>query len=136
MDSKLSNLPAASIPFSGSELFYAVQTTSSVKVTTDQLFTVAIKSVALTNYTFVATDAQAHVRFTAGSAVTARIDPAIFSVGTQLAIEQAGAGVLSVVGGTGVTILPASPISAAGQNSIIGFIQVSTNSWVGFGDKL
>jgi hypothetical protein len=91
-----------------------------------------------TSYTAAATDGNTYIRFTNASAVTFTIPPnssVAFPTDTEITIEQAGAGALSVAAGSGVTINSrASDLTLAGQFSVAFLKKVATNTWTLNGD--
>ena len=98
----------------------------------------AVSSQSGTSYTAVLGDANSYVRFTNGSAVSFTIpsnSSVAFPVGTVIEMEQAGAGALSVVAGSGVTINSRSAdLTLAGQYSVAFVKKVATDTWTMNGD--
>ncbi len=91
-------------------------------------------TVTTSSYTFTGTDANGYIPFSSASAQTALIPENVFVVGTQLTVEQAGVGVLSVTNATtNVIIHPAPPITVVQQYGIAAFFQKATNVWTAAG---
>lgn len=106
----------------------------------DQLSAVrrAVTSQSGTSYTGVLADGDSYIRFTNGSAVSFTI-PAnasvAYPVGTVIEVEQAGAGALTFVPDTGVTLNSrASDLTLAGQYAVAFAKKVATNTWTVNGD--
>jgi hypothetical protein len=104
--------------------------------TTDQLPPFPIGSQVTGDYTFQLADAQVIIPFNTAVGQIATIPPGIFAVGTQLTGVQMGLGALTFAAGAGVTLLPNTPIIAAGQFSMMGVLQMSLNTWVALGSFL
>ena len=59
----------------------------------------------------------------------------LFDVGTQILVEQKGAGQTSIVAGAGVTILSSgSKLKLTGQYSVVTLIKKAANVWLLAGD--
>lgn len=91
-----------------------------------------------TAYTADLTDADDYIRFTNAAAVSFTIPPNSaepFPLGTVIEMEQAGAGALSVVPGSGVTINSrGADLTLAGQYSVAALKKVATDTWTLVGD--
>lgn len=99
---------------------------------------VPVKSQSGTTYTAVMADANTYTQFTNGSAITFTI-PAnasvAFPVGTEITVEQNGAGALSIAASGGVTINSrGSDLTLAGQYAVAVLKKVATNTWTLTGD--
>jgi len=98
----------------------------------------AVTSQAGTSYTAVLGDANTYIRFSNASAVSFTIPPnssAAFPVGTVIEVEQAGAGALSFVAGSGVTLNSrSSDLTLAGQYAVAFAKKVATDTWTVNGD--
>ncbi len=93
-----------------------------------------VSSIAATTYTLTAADATTipYLRFTAATAVVVTVPPSsavTFTVGAVVALEQAGAGALSVTPGSGVTIRTPATLTAAGQYAQMVLVNVGVNIW-------
>lgn len=99
----------------------------------------SINSVSTATYSFQASDLYSFVPLTSASSVTVTIPSGLSATnGVQLNLAQYGAGQVTVVGASGVTVLstaasPAQPKTRV-QYSLITLIQVSSNSWLATGD--
>ena len=86
------------------------------------------------SYTLALADAGTVVEFTGGSATNVTIPPnsgVAFPVGTVIEVFQDGAGTVTVVAGSGVTLRSVSShVAAAGQYATIGLRQRAANEWV------
>jgi hypothetical protein len=80
----------------------------------------------------------AYIQFSNASAISFTIpqnSSVAFPVGTVIEIEQAGAGALTVVQGTGTTVNSrASDLTLAGQYAVAFLKKVATNTWTLNGD--
>lgn len=98
----------------------------------------AVSTQSGTSYTAVLGDANTYIRFTNGSAVSFTIPPnssVAFPVGTIIEVEQAGAGALSFVAGSGVTVNSrSSDLTLAGQYAVAFAKKVATDTWTVNGD--
>jgi hypothetical protein len=98
----------------------------------------AVSTQTGTSYTAVLGDANTYIRFTNASAVSFTIPPnssVAFPVNTLIEVEQAGAGALSFVAGTGVTLNSrASDLTLAGQYAVAFAKKVATDTWTVNGD--
>ena len=83
-------------------------------------------------------DASEYLRTTSATAVTAAIPPqssVTWAADTEIIIEQAGAGKVTISGGTGVTLnYNSTSPSTSDQYAVIGLKRVSQNVWTLFGD--
>lgn len=90
------------------------------------------------SYTLVSGDANTYLRFTAGSSVTLTVPTNAsvpFAIGTVVAIEQAGAGVVTIAGAGGVTInCRGGANTSAGQFAVVQIKKVDTDVWTLLGD--
>jgi len=90
-----------------------------------------INSQTGTTYTFVLTDAGKLVRGNNAAAQTYTVPPnssVAYEIGTVISIEQQGAGVITPVAGSGVTINTAAK-KTWGQYSTIQLVKVGTDVW-------
>lgn len=106
------------------------------------LFTTIGSSQQSGSYTLVLTDAGTVVEGTGASAANLTIPPnssVSFPLNTYIEVHQYGAGQLTIVAGSGVTLRYHSPTSAAAaktaaQYATVGLRQRATNEWVVAGD--
>lgn len=98
----------------------------------------AVSTQTGTSYTAVLGDANTFIRFTNGSAVSFTVpanSAVAFPIGTVIEIAQSGAGSLTVVADTGVTINSrGADLTLAGQYAVAGLKKVLTDTWLLFGD--
>jgi hypothetical protein len=91
-----------------------------------------------TSYTAVLGDAFTCIRFTNGSPINFTIPPnssVAFPMGTEIDFEQAGAGLLTIVAGGGVTLNSRGGVhSTAGQYGVGTVKKVGTDTWTLVGD--
>lgn len=77
------------------------------------------------------------VRMNNGSANTFTIPPdsaVLFDIGESITLRQTGAGLTTLVAGTGVTITSLnSLLASAGQYAFFGVIKESANTWNAYG---
>jgi hypothetical protein len=84
------------------------------------------------SYTLSLGDQNTYFRMGKATAQTVTIPPNstdAFPVGSIVYAEQSGVGELSVVGGSGVTLLPSDPVIASGKNSVLVMKKVDTDTW-------
>jgi hypothetical protein len=99
----------------------------------------SINTQTVTAYSFQASDLYSFVPLSNASAITVTIPSGLSATpGVQLNFAQYGAGQVTVVGASGVTVLstgaaPSTPKTRV-QYSLITLIQVATNSWLATGD--
>jgi hypothetical protein len=88
------------------------------------------------NYTLQASDAGNVVQFTSATAVTLTVNASTFTQGQVVAVEQNGAGQVTVVAGSGVTIATSKSLKTFGQGAIIGLIcDTSSTAYTCTGDR-
>ena len=126
----------------GTEEFDAVQGgTTDVKILLSAIAAyvaatnpgLVVTTQAGTSYTPVLGDANSRIRFTNGAAITLTIPPnasVAFPVGTTIEFVQAGAGVLGVSAGAGVTVNSnGSLFHTNGQYAVAELTQDAANVW-------
>lgn len=89
------------------------------------------------SYTLALTDRQRYIRMTSATGVNLTIPPnasVAFPVGTIIQVRQAGAGKVTIVAGSGVTINTPETLLMRKQGSTIALIKVDTNTWDLTGD--
>ncbi len=85
----------------------------------------------LDNYILALSDAGKYVRMNKVSAISLTIPPnssVAFIIGTEIAVRQVGAGVLTFVAGLGV-IINSSGLSSYGQHSGFSLVKIDTDEW-------
>jgi hypothetical protein len=87
---------------------------------------------------FALSDANTFQRLNRASAQTIQVPKNTsvdFSIGTRITLFRQGAGVPTIQGATGVTLLSAgSNVTISPQNGIATLIKIAGNTWVLFGD--
>lgn len=89
------------------------------------------------SYTLVLTDDGRLINMTVASANTLTIPPnssVAFPIGTQILINQSGAGQTTITAGSGVTINATPGLKLRVQNSLATCIKIATDTWVAGGD--
>ena len=89
------------------------------------------------SYTLVLTDDGRLINMTVASANTLTIPPnssVAFPIGTQILINQSGAGQTTITAGSGVTVNATPGLKLRVQNSLATCIKIATDTWVAGGD--
>ncbi len=90
-----------------------------------------------TSYTWAIGDANSYIQYTNGAAVTQTIPTNAsvpFPIGTSIAFEQNGAGVVTTVAAGGVTLHSNGALVATnGQYAVATAVKKATNTWALFG---
>lgn len=84
------------------------------------------------SYTLVAADADTHVRMNAAGANALTIPPNAtvpFRIGTEVWVEQAGAGVTTITAGAGVTLRTTVGVTPSAQYGVMGWRKVAIDTW-------
>lgn len=96
-----------------------------------------VSTQAGTTYSLALTDAWGYIRFTAATAVTVTVTKqatVAWLANTTVAIEQAGAGTVSIAADTGVTINKVSTTAnIAGQYGVAQLMRTGSDTWTLFG---
>lgn len=88
--------------------------------------------------TLALSDAFKWIRCTNGSAVTVTVAPqgsVAWAAATEILIEQAGAGQVTIAPGSGVTLRTSLTAKTYGQYAILGLKRVASDEWVLFGER-
>ena len=88
-------------------------------------------------YTVALTDASGYVRMTSATEVNLTVPPnatVAFPIGSVIQVRQAGAGQVTVVEGSGVTVTSSESKKFRKQGSTIALIKVATDTWDMTGD--
>lgn len=96
-----------------------------------------INAQAGTTYTLVLADAGKIIELTSASAVNVTVPPnpsVAFPIGTVIEIVRIGAGTVTLVQGSGVTILTSISLVLRAQNSSAILRKRSTDGWIVAGD--
>ncbi len=106
------------------------------KITNPELYsTVSVK--ALAGYTLVLTDASWYIAMSYATANTLTVPPnssVAFPVGVKVEVEMRGAGITTLVAGSGVTINTRNTLALAGQYGVATLIKTATDTWTAYGD--
>jgi len=102
-------------------------------------WTTTPQSTKTTSYTLVLSDSGEVVEMNSASATTVTVPPnssVAFPIGTLVEVYRMGAGTVTLVAGSGVTLtVPAgSPLTLRVQGSTVGLRKRATNEWVISGD--
>lgn len=98
---------------------------------------VSINAQTSTTYTFVAGDSGKLVTFNNAAAITVTVPPnssVAYATGTQINIAQTGAGQVTLVGDTGVTVNATPGLKLRAQYSGATLVKTDTNTWLLLGD--
>jgi hypothetical protein len=136
-DSKISALPAATIPLAGTEPLPLVQSGATKKVTVDQLmqaqFAANIVTETGTSRTLSASDMQKIIYCTSGSAVTITCATGL-GAGFNVTIIQGGAGKVTVAAGAATLVSYSSLFSTMGQYAVISLISPVADTFIAAGN--
>jgi hypothetical protein len=129
--------PGSGIP--STDLTAAVQTSLGKADTALQSVTpFAVTSSAATSITLGLSNARGYLRTTASSAVTITVPPqssVTWAADTEIVIEQAGTGQITVAGGSGVTVRTSQTLKSGGQYGAITLKRVAADEWVLSGER-
>lgn len=87
-------------------------------------------------YTLQAADAPRLVRLTSATAVNLTVPAGVLPVGTVIEVAQGGAGAVTVVAGTGVTLTSRTGLVLAGLGARVTLLQFAADQWYVSGDLL
>ena len=119
----------------GSE--FAVMDGSTVDVTGNVIYNLARETQTGTTYTFVVGDRGKYVTMNNGSAQTVTVPPnssVALAVGTQIQVIGLGAGEITMVAGSGVTLRYTPGLKLRAQYSSCTCIKIATDEWILVGD--
>jgi hypothetical protein len=95
---------------------------------------VAISSDKTTDYTLQLGDAGAFLEINKATAINVTVPPnssVAFPIGTRIALRQKGAGQVTIVAGSGVTLQSyQNALKTAGQHATAFIVKVGTDTWV------
>ena len=89
------------------------------------------------NYTLVLDDAGRSIQMNKGSGVALTVPPnasVAFPIGTQIRVEQTGAGALTIAAGAGVTINVKNTLVVSARYGVVYLVKRATNTWTLSGD--
>lgn len=96
-----------------------------------------INSQTGTTYTLVLSDSQKLVTLSNASAITLTVPPnssVAYPIGQRIDLAQLGAGQVTVVGGSGVTVNGTPTLKARAQYSAMSLVKTATDTWLLVGD--
>lgn len=132
-DAKISALPAVTTPLTQAEELPAVQSSTTKKVTVQQMLTGVIVTEATTTRTLSASDNGKIIYCTSGSATTINCAAGL-GVGFNCTIIQGGAGKVTIAANGQTLVSYSSLLSTAGQYAIISVIAPVANTFVAAGN--
>ncbi len=132
-DKKISQLTAVSTPLALTEELPAVQSSTTKKVTVQQMLTGVIVTESTTTRTLSATDNGKIIYCTSGSAVTINC-AADLGVGFNVTIIQGGAGKVTVAANGQTLVSYSSLFSTLGQYAVISLVAPVANTFVAAGN--
>ena len=119
----------------GSE--FVVMDGSTVDVTGNVIDNIALSAQTGTTYTFVLADRGKLVTTSNGSAQSITVPPnssVAYAVGTQVQVVGLGAGEVTMVAGSGVTLRSTPGLKLRAQYSSVTCIKIATDEWLLIGD--
>ena len=132
-DLKISQLTAVTTPLALTEELPAVQSSTTKKVTVQQMLTGVIVTESTTSRTLSATDNGKVIYCTSGSAVTITCAAGL-GVGFNVTIIQGGAGKVTVAANGQTLVSYSSLFSTMGQYAVISLICPVANTFVAAGN--
>ena len=115
----------------------AVIDSTGLDVTGNVMYNIALNTQTGTAYTFVLADRGKLVTTNNGSAQSITIPPnssVAFAVGTQIQVAGLGAGEVTMVAGSGVTLRSTPGLKLRAQYSSVTCIKIATDEWILVGD--
>jgi hypothetical protein len=113
----------------------AADVTASLDLKADKLLT--INNQTGTSYTLVLADALKYIRMNNASASTLTVPPnasVAIPVGSTCHVRQVGAGQVTLVAGSGVTLNTPETLKLRATGAIVSLTKVATNEWDVYGD--
>jgi hypothetical protein len=132
-DVKISGLPAVSTPLALTEELPAVQSSTTKKVTVQQMLTGVIVTEATASRTLGASDNGKIIYCTSGSATTITCAAGL-GAGFNVTIIQGGAGKVTVAAGGQTLVSYSSLFSTMGQYAVISLVCPVANTFVAAGN--
>lgn len=133
MSDQLENLPVAGT-LQADDLLYVVQDGDSRQTSVGALRVVPIRT---TTTSGALEDDDSYVRVNAAGATNITIPPnssVPYPIGTQITIVQVNAGQVTIVAGSGVSILTTETLKLRKPGSAVTVTKVATNGWELAGD--
>jgi hypothetical protein len=132
-DTKISALPAVTMPLTLAEELPAVQSSATKKVTVQQVLTGVIITETTASRTLSATDSGKIIYCTSGSAVTITCAAGL-GAGFNVTLIQGGAGKVTVAAGGQTLVSYSGLLSTAGQYAVISLICPVANTFLAAGN--
>lgn len=132
-DAKISALPAVTTPLTLAEILPAVQSSTTKRVTAQQLLTGVIITEATTSRTLSATDSGKIIYCTNSSAVTINCASGL-GAGFNVTIIQGGTGKVTVAPNSQTLNSYSGLFSTMGQYAVISLISPAANEFIAAGN--
>ena len=132
-DAKISQLPAVTTPLALTEELPAVQSSTTKKVTVQQMLTGVIVTESGTTRTLSATDNGKIIYCTSSSAVTINCASGL-GAGFNVTIIQGGTGKVTVAPNSQTLVSYSSLFSTMGQYAVISLVAPVANTFVAAGN--
>jgi hypothetical protein len=132
-DAKISALPAVTTPLTLAEILPAVQSSTTKRVTAQQLLTGVIITEATTSRTLSATDNGKIIYCTNSSAVTINCASGL-GAGFNVTIIQGGTGKVTVAPNSQTLNSYSGLFSTMGQHAVISLISPAANEFIAAGN--
>jgi hypothetical protein len=132
-DLKISQLTAVTTPLAGTEVLPIVQSSTTKKVTVDQILTGVIVTESGATRTLSAADNGKIIYCTSGSAVTITCATGL-GVGFNCTIIQGGAGKVTVAAGAATLNSYSGLLSTMGQYAVISLISPVADEFIAAGN--
>ena len=116
---------------------YDTSGTATKKVHTQFINNWTIGGNQTAHYTLVIGDSHGMVRVNSASARNVTIPPnssVAFPIGTEILIYRNGAGSVTLVAGSGVSIIKKSALTISARYGVARIVKVSTDGWIAYGD--
>jgi len=132
-DLKISQLPAVTTPLTLAEILPAVQSSTTKRVTAQELLTGVLITEATTDRTLGATDSGKIINCTSGSATTITCATGL-PIGFNVTIIQSGAGKVTVAAGAATLNSYSGLFSTMGQYAVISVVSPVANNFIAAGN--
>lgn len=132
-DAKISQLPAVTTPLALTEELPAVQSSTTKKVTVQQMLTGVIVTESSTSRTLSATDNGKIIYCTSSSAVTINCASGL-GAGFNCTIIQGGTGKVTIAPNSQTLVSYSSLFSTMGQYAVVSLIAPVANTFVAAGN--
>ena len=113
-----------------------ISSAGNVDVAGNVIYNIALNA-QTGSYTLVAADRGKMVTMNSGSALNCTVPPnssVAFAIGTSIQVSQLGAGQVTMVAGSGVTLRYTPGLKLRTQYSSVTCIKISTDEWILVGD--